>query len=229
MKAHSGWVILQRLCNTGGETLVKRVVTYLVLLLIASGILIINTLVEKSKHHYIRESITPPQLARITVEKYIKDKKMVILKGKLAGTQVKKAGVFVSIYKNTGNRKQLRGCIGTFLPTKYSVKSEIVHNAISAATSDPRFEEIQASELDSLLYSVDILDLPEKVESPEELNPEKYGVIVSDESGKRAVLLPDLPGIDSVEKQIAVTRKKAGISPDEKIEIKKFKVKRFSE
>jgi AmmeMemoRadiSam system protein A len=133
-----------------------------------------------------------------------------------------RAGVFVSIKK----RGELRGCIGTFMPTRTNVAEEIVANAISSATQDPRFMPVEASELDDLEYSVDILTEPEPVRSTDQLDPRKYGVIV--ECGyRRGLLLPDLAGVDKVEEQIEICRAKAGISDGEPIRLYRFRVERF--
>jgi AmmeMemoRadiSam system protein A len=133
-----------------------------------------------------------------------------------------RAGVFVSIKK----RGELRGCIGTFMPTRTNVAEEIVANAISSATQDPRFMPVESSELDDLEYSVDILTEPEPVRSTDQLDPRKYGVIV--ECGyRRGLLLPDLAGVEKVEEQIEICRAKAGISDGEPIRLYRFRVERF--
>jgi len=72
-----------------------------------------------------------------------------------------KAGVFVSIHKFGG----LRGCIGTFEPATENVAEEIIANAISSATRDPRFPAVAPNELKDLSYSVDVLTKPEPIES----------------------------------------------------------------
>jgi uncharacterized protein, PH0010 family len=134
----------------------------------------------------------------------------------------KRAGVFVSIHKHG----ELRGCIGTFEPAKSNVAEEIIANAISSATRDPRFPPVDASELADLEYSVDILTEPEPIKDIEELDPKKYGIIV--ESGfRRGLLLPDLEGVDTVEEQIAICRLKAGISYSEPVSLYRFQVRRF--
>jgi AmmeMemoRadiSam system protein A len=133
-----------------------------------------------------------------------------------------RAGVFVSLHKHG----QLRGCIGTFEPAKDNVAEEIIANAVSSSTMDPRFPQVTASELDDLEYSVDILTTPEPVADLSQLDPKEYGVIV--ESGwRRGLLLPDLEGVDTVEEQIAICRLKAGISPSEHVELYRFQVRRF--
>jgi len=161
------------------------------------------------------------KLAREAVESYIREGKMPKPK-ELTPEMIERAGVFVSLHKHG----QLRGCIGTFEPTKDNVAEEIIANAISSSTGDPRFPPVTASELDDLEYSVDILTKPEPVTDISQLNPEEYGIIV--ESGwKRGLLLPDLEGVDSVEEQIAICRLKARISASEPVELYRFQVRRF--
>ncbi|MCR5477598.1 MAG: AmmeMemoRadiSam system protein A [Lachnospiraceae bacterium] len=129
------------------------------------------------------------------------------------------AGAFVSLHKDG----RLRGCIGTILPTKSCVAEELVRNAISAATADPRFDAVREDEIDSLEYSVDVLGRPEKISGPEELDVRRYGVIVSC-GMRRGLLLPDLDGVDTVEEQIAIARKKGGIREGEPVELERFEV-----
>ena len=131
----------------------------------------------------------------------------------------KEAGVFVSIHK-FGN---LRGCIGTFLPTTNSIAEEIIQNAISASTHDPRFNPITADEIPYLEVNVDVLSTPEPT-TKEELDPKKYGVIVS-QGFKRGLLLPDLEGVDTVDYQISIAKQKAGITNGD-IQLERFEVTR---
>ncbi|GAH85543.1 unnamed protein product, partial [marine sediment metagenome] len=161
------------------------------------------------------------ELAKKTVETYVKQGKTPHPK-ELTPEMRQRAGVFVSIHKSG----QLRGCIGTIEPRKDNVAKEIIANAVSSATRDPRFPPIAPSELDQLDYSVDVLTTPEPIESQDQLDPKKYGVIV--EAGfKRGLLLPDLEGVDSVDYQIEICRLKAGITPDEPIKLYRFEVKRY--
>ena len=136
-----------------------------------------------------------------------------------------RAGTFVSLHKNG----QLRGCIGTFLPTQDNVAEEIIQNAVSSCSKDPRFNPVKDYELDDLDYSVDVLSEPELIHSLDELDPKKYGVIVS--SGfKRGLLLPDLDGVDTVEDQINIAAQKAGLGYGDTInEIMRFEVERHEE
>jgi len=148
------------------------------------------------------------KLAKRTVETFVKKGKVIEPK-RLTAEMKEKAGVFVSIHK----LGELRGCIGTFEPQKGNVAKEIITNAISSATRDPRFLPITPDEFKDLEYSIDVLTKPEPVESQDQLDHEKYGVIV--EAGwRKGLLLPDLEGVDTVDEQVDICRQKAGIEPD---------------
>ena len=117
-------------------------------------------------------------------------------------------GCFVSLHLKNG---KLRGCIGTIEPVEDSLYKEIVRNAIASASRDSRFSPVAIDEIDDIEISVDVLSKPELVDSIGELDPAKYGLIISDGKYSRGVLLPGLEGIDSVEKQISIVKKKAGL------------------
>ena len=134
----------------------------------------------------------------------------------------KKAGVFVSIKKHGS----LRGCIGTIEPAGRNIVEEVVKNAVSAAFHDPRFKPVRREELEDLEFSVDVLQPPEPVSGLNELDPQKYGVIVR--SGRRSgLLLPNLEGIDSAGEQVEIARRKAGIGPEEPVALERFEVVRY--
>ncbi|MBQ1490464.1 MAG: AmmeMemoRadiSam system protein A, partial [Blautia sp.] len=160
------------------------------------------------------------RLARETIEAYILTRRHKTLPEDLPEELTNtKAGVFVSLHK----MGQLRGCIGTILPTRPSVAEEIMANAISASTSDPRLSPVEPGELSQLEISVDVLSPPEKISSTEELDVKRYGVIVS-RKGKRGLLLPNLEGVDTVAEQVAIARQKAGIGPSEEVSLERFEV-----
>lgn len=166
-------------------------------------------------------------LARQAIETYLKTGQFlqppVDLKGELAK---KRAGVFVSLHKKDG---QLRGCIGTILPTKENIFKEIVDNAISSAFGDPRFYPLQIEELPQIKISVDILSMPEET-LISGLNPKRYGVIIKSDNGRVGLLLPDIEGVKTVEQQIAIASQKAGIDlKTNNYKLYRFKVKRVSE
>lgn len=161
-------------------------------------------------------------LAKETVEQYTKTGKVVKPPADLIPEMSGRAGVFVSLKK----KGELRGCIGTFQPTTENVAREIIQNAVSAATQDPRFSPVAEKELDDIEYSVDVLSEPEKIISKRDLDPRKYGVIVKS-GNRKGLLLPDLEGVDTVDDQISIATMKAGIFIGEEIELFRFEVKRY--
>ncbi len=159
-------------------------------------------------------------LARHTIREYINKGVRPDLPQNLPAEMTqKRAATFVSLHRNG----QLRGCIGTLEPCRESIASEIQHNAIAAATEDPRFLALKQYELEDLEISVDVLSPAEKIGDINGLDPKKYGVIVS-AGYRRGVLLPNLAGIDSAEEQVSIARRKAGIAADEKYQIERFQV-----
>jgi len=134
----------------------------------------------------------------------------------------RRAGCFVSLHTLAG---LLRGCIGTIFPVEENVACEIIQNAISAASRDPRFPPVEADEFCDLELSVDILSLPEKA-TVSDLDPKKFGVVVS-LGYRKGVLLPDLEGVNTVQQQLEIALKKAGIGGWEDYNISRFSVERY--
>lgn len=132
---------------------------------------------------------------------------------------------FVSIKTKGGD---LRGCIGTLSPMQKSLDIEIIANAVSASTRDPRFPPMTQDELSGVVFSVDVLSDSEPVESIAQLNPKTYGVIVS-KGYRRGVLLPDLEGVDTAEQQVQIAAMKAGIHDLDGISLERFTVTRYKE
>ncbi len=163
------------------------------------------------------------QLARLTVEHFTKTKQRLAIPefAQTPDLLGKSRGVFVSIKDRGG----LRGCMGITAGIEINLASDIISNAIKACSEDPRFPAIEVEELEHLIISVDILSPSEKVSDSSELNPKKYGVIVTN-GYKRGLLLPNLEGVDSVEEQLRIALNKAGIRPTEKYEIERFTVDR---
>lgn len=166
------------------------------------------------------------QLARETIDTYVRHQRLPEATVRLPPDLPARAGCFVTIH--SGGR--LRGCIGTIEPCQDSLALEVVHNAVSAATRDPRFPAITVRELAGLDIKVDVLSEPEIVSGPDELDPAKYGVIVESRENplRRGLLLPDLEGVDTVEYQLEIARRKAWLSDGEPVRISRFTVARYS-
>lgn len=174
------------------------------------------------KHHPFVE------LARAAIRAYVLERKHLASPSELSPELQARAGTFVSLHQSNG---ELRGCIGTIEPIRENLAAEIIENAISAATSDPRFPPLRPSELSSLDISVDVLTTPEPIDSIRDQDPKIHGLIVQSLRNryKRGLLLPDLESIDTAEKQLDYTRVyKANITdPKEPVQLYRFQVKRF--
>jgi AmmeMemoRadiSam system protein A len=159
-------------------------------------------------------------LAQLTIENYVKFKKVIKKPDDLPEEMLNgRSGVFVSL-KKFG---QLRGCIGTIEPITDSIADEIIRNAISSATEDPRFSPVKENELDALEVSVDVLMKATPVISINELDVNKYGIIVS-KGYRKGLLLPNIEGIDNPKMQIEIALRKAGLSEDDNYYLEKFEV-----
>ena len=160
------------------------------------------------------------ELAKAAIARYAEAETVLAIPQELPDSmRQNRAAVFVSIKK----RGQLRGCIGTIIPCCECVAEEVIQNAISACSRDPRFPPVRENEIHDLSVSVDVLTEPEPVLSADELDPSRYGVIVS--SGyRRGLLLPDLAGVDSVEDQLMIALQKGGIRTHEAYQMERFEV-----
>jgi AmmeMemoRadiSam system protein A len=175
--------------------------------------------------HRPPDDIEPQDLARLSVETFIREGTVIDPPQDPRGVLEQEAGAFVTLRASDG---QLRGCIGTIEPARANVAEEIIHNAISAATRDPRFTAVVTSELPGLNYGVDVLSQPETVGGLQDLDPSIYGVIVETSDGsRRGLLLPQIEGIDSAEEQWLAVHSKAGIRPGAAVRVSRFKVTRF--
>jgi hypothetical protein len=97
----------------------------------------------------------------------------------LAGKLAEPKGCFVTLTKGGS----LRGCIGHILPQEPLYKA-IMDNAQNAAQRDPRFQPVQADELDKIEIEISVLTPPEPLafKNPQDLldrlQPGKDGVIL---------------------------------------------------
>ena len=162
------------------------------------------------------------KLARASVEAWVRRRERISVPDGLPEEMLsRRAGTFVSLHKNGA----LRGCIGTIMATRESIAEEILHNAVSACSRDPRFPPVTEDELSTLEISVDVLGELEPVESADELDVKRYGVVVS-HGLKRGLLLPNLDAVDTVENQIRIARQKGGIRESEPYRLERFEVVR---
>lgn len=150
------------------------------------------------------------ELAQKTIEEYINNKKIIEMPDDLPREfYFRKAGVFVTIFKGD----ELKGCIGTYAPTKKNIAIEIIDNAAAACSKDYRFRPVNKSDLSDLKYEVSVLSKLELIKDIEKHDPKKYGLIVRCGVGRLGLLLPDLDGINTIDEQIEICCQKGGIDP----------------
>jgi AmmeMemoRadiSam system protein A/AmmeMemoRadiSam system protein B len=167
-----------------------------------------------------------PALARKVIETFVTTGQVIATPQNPSDFLNQRAACFVSIKTHAGD---LRGCIGTIEPVKDTLAEELIANAVSAATRDPRFPPVRADELPALKYSVDVLSAPEST-TLEQLDPNLYGVIVEDANGvRRGLLLPHLEGIDTVARQVEIAWRKAGIPTGSDVKLWRFRADRYGE
>jgi MEMO1 family protein len=169
------------------------------------------------------DASAPVRLARTTIEQYVRHGTMPEAHPFDDPELPERAGAFVSLHVGG----ELRGCIGTISPTQPTLADEIVHNAVQAATADPRFPPMSEHELDALEIKVDVLHASERVGAMDELDPKVYGVITTC-GYRRGLLLPDLEGVDTCEQQVAIAMRKGGIREGEPISLERFRVDRYA-
>jgi AmmeMemoRadiSam system protein A len=128
-------------------------------------------------------------------------------------------GVFVTLRRGGA----LRGCIGHLQPLHAGLSLEIADCAVGAATHDPRFDPLELHELDGLELEISLLSPPEPIVHIDQLDPERYGIVVS-AGTRRGVLLPGVRGIANRHDQLRFALKKAGLIGDEEIRIERFQI-----
>lgn len=131
---------------------------------------------------------------------------------------------------------QLRGCLGT-LQAYRPLISDVAAQAFQTARSDPRFPQVQRSEIPSLVLEVAVLSAPEQISFSDEadlvsqLKPGEDGLILQDE-GNSGTFLPkvweSIPEPDAFLKQL---KQKAGLPMDhwsETLRVMRYRTDAFS-
>jgi len=110
---------------------------------------------------------------------------------------------------------ELRGCIGTLEATQ-PLGEAVVSAAASAATRDPRFLPVQASEAADLHIEISVLSPMREVTDPEEIVCGTHGVLV-EQHGRSGVFLPQVATEQGWDRETMLTElcaHKAGLPAD---------------
>ena len=163
------------------------------------------------------------RLARRAVETIVRTGKLPPVPAELPEEMTGRAGVYVMLTRDGAPR----GTYGTFEPSAKSIVDEITRNAAHAARNDTLVAPVTEEELDALDITVDVLSEPELVDGADALDPKTYGII-AESRGRKGVMLPAAPGIETAEEQLRAARKKAGIPEDAEIRIWRFTSERHA-
>ena len=159
-------------------------------------------------------------MGRKAIETYLLERRVIDPPGQIPLALEQPSAAFVTLRKHG----ELRGCMGSVVPTESNAAREIIRYAIASAIRDPRFRPVELEELPELTISAQLLDLPQPVASVADLDPAVYGVIAH--SGDRqALLLPGIEGIDTVAQQIAAVCDKAGIDQGGPLRLERFRTR----
>ncbi|MFB0526190.1 MAG: AmmeMemoRadiSam system protein B [bacterium] len=124
-------------------------------------------------------------IARKTIEEYIRLRK--IPEFNVEDPLLKeKRGVFVTLRK----KGMLRGCIGYIMPLEELYKA-VSQMAIQSSTGDPRFPPVRPEELAEVEIEISVLTVPERINSVDEIEMGKHGVIVQ-RGSNQGVFLPQV-------------------------------------
>ena len=119
-------------------------------------------------------------------------------------------GAFVSIHHG----EDLRGCLGR-LEADRPVSEIVAHLGRAVADSDPRFPPVEPRELDELTIEISVLTLEREVQSLDDVEVGRHGLIV-EHGHRRGLLLPQVAvqhNWDALE-FVVHTCIKAGLPPD---------------
>jgi AmmeMemoRadiSam system protein B/AmmeMemoRadiSam system protein A len=109
---------------------------------------------------------------------------------------------------------ELRGCIGTVRADR-PLWETVARASRAAANEDPRFDPIEADEVDDLTIEVSVLGAPRDVEDPADVVAGRHGVIIS-EGRHFGLLLPQLADEYGWDRETLLSQAcvKAGLAPD---------------
>lgn len=119
-------------------------------------------------------------------------------------------GAFVTLHKHG----QLRGCIGEIFPHRALLEA-VKEQAVNSAFHDPRFPHLREEELGEIDIEISALTAPHDVDSYEDIEIGKHGVVLYKDS-RSAVFLPQVAPEQGwgLAETLTHLSMKAGLTPD---------------
>ncbi len=162
------------------------------------------------------------ELAIFAIRYYVQYDKVAPMPKKVPESMLNnRAACFVSVYLH----EQLMGCIGTLEPRRDNIAEEIIYNSLAACKNDQRFSIKNLTDARKLRATVDILGQTEAVTNLGQLDPQKYGIVVY-KGERKALLLPRLAGVNTIEEQLGIAAAKAGVDVRKIERVDRFTVER---
>ncbi|MDQ6709707.1 MAG: AmmeMemoRadiSam system protein A [Candidatus Dormibacteraeota bacterium] len=176
----------------------------------------------------VRFGAAPPaidlqELGRRAIATYLREGRLIDPPDVVPIDLRKPSAAFVTLRK----AGELRGCMGSLVPTEASAIREIIRYAVASAIRDPRFEPVAPVEVPALTLSAQLLDPPEPIADAKSLDPAVFGVIVR-QWDRQALLLPGIKGIVTADEQIAAACEKAGIDRRAPVRLERFRTRTFA-
>ncbi len=167
-------------------------------------------------------------IARETLETYIKTGKYPVLKDNFPDDLKVHSGAFVTLNKNG----QLRGCIGRFVTDEPLYKT-VEEMTVAAAVQDYRFPPVQKDELDKIEIEISVLTPLKKINSIDEIVLGRDGIYIV-KGNRHGTFLPQVATETGWSKEEFLghcARDKAGIGWDgwKNAEIYTYRAVVFSE
>lgn len=172
--------------------------------------------------HFGREqpAMSIQAIGRAAIETYLRERRVIDPPDTVSPELQRPSAAFVTLRKHG----ELRGCMGSVVPTEASAAREIIRYAIASAMRDPRFDPVDLDEVPELTVTAQLLDPPEPIASMDELDPGVYGLIAR--SGDRqGLLLPGIEGIETPDEQLAAVCQKAGINRLGPLTLERFRTR----
>jgi len=149
-------------------------------------------------------------VARATIEEYVRTGRRIEIE-ESDPALLRLGAAFVTLRE----KDELRGCIGV-LEASAPLIETVRDRAIMAATRDPRFPPVGAQELPQLEIEVSVLSPLRRVESADEIDISKHGIVVQ-EGPQSGVFLPQVAQETGWSRDVLLAhlcRDKAGLPPD---------------
>ncbi|MCK9572683.1 MAG: AmmeMemoRadiSam system protein A, partial [Candidatus Omnitrophica bacterium] len=150
------------------------------------------------------------EIARSSIESFLKTSKPPDVKADQPNL-LRSGGAFVTLHEDG----MLRGCIGNIV-TDTALYITVRDMAIASATNDPRFRRLKPEELKKVKIEISALSPLEKVNSADNIELGKHGVLVK-KGFRSGVFLPQVAVETGWSKEEFLTNlcvEKAGLAPD---------------